>query len=255
MSATTGGSDDTLSEGSLPGLVAWVSLCMLAAALGPLLEVTVRQIWVSMGAFGLAAAVGLDVASRTRAHRHQCQQRKAAQIRLDRHLTDLTRQHVTTKELREAISRIANDVHPHDGKLARRSERRLLLECPVRVRLLNEGETWGTDSPSDAFIAHVRDISANGVGLVHTREVYGRQGFLTFELTSGETISLVAEPVWCSPQADGRHQSGWKLLEVAPPNSLASCLTETQPTSLTNTQPADLAETLEVVLEKTWHTN
>ena len=52
---------------SIPSLIAWLSLCLLAAAFGHALDTQWQIIWAEIGAFGLAAAVGLGSLEKTRA--------------------------------------------------------------------------------------------------------------------------------------------------------------------------------------------
>jgi hypothetical protein len=57
----------TVKSGRLTKLIAYLSLCMLAAAFGAIIGPAWSQWWAIFGSFGLASAVGLDVAGRLRA--------------------------------------------------------------------------------------------------------------------------------------------------------------------------------------------
>ena len=209
---------------SWPSLVAWLSLCILAAAWGRLLPPMARFAFLNMGSFGIVAAVGLELAARSRVNRCQALQESFAQERVKRELKELTRRKVTIEDWRTAFRRVADDVHERDKKqLGRRGESRLAFQCPARVAPLEESDAWQKDE-ADVFTAYVRDVSGDGVGLVHNRPVDDRDVMLTFSLASGESVSLAASPVWCSLQADGRHRSGWKLIDAERP--AASCSEE-----------------------------
>jgi hypothetical protein len=50
---------------SLPADIAWLSTCILSASGGHLIDEVMDTTWFLFGAFGLIAAVGLEIASRT----------------------------------------------------------------------------------------------------------------------------------------------------------------------------------------------
>jgi membrane protein implicated in regulation of membrane protease activity len=71
---------------SLSAYIAWISTCLLAAAAGHLIDDFTRVTWILLGAFGLVAAVGLQVASRTFASRQNQKLQRANQRRIERQL-------------------------------------------------------------------------------------------------------------------------------------------------------------------------
>jgi ABC-type transport system involved in cytochrome bd biosynthesis fused ATPase/permease subunit len=71
---------------SLSAYIAWLSTCLLAAAAGHLIDDHVRTTWLLLGAFGLVAAVGLQIASRTFQSRQNQKLQSANQLRLRRQL-------------------------------------------------------------------------------------------------------------------------------------------------------------------------
>jgi hypothetical protein len=73
-------------KSSFHGLIAWLSVCLLATAWGPRLDASLRERSAEMGAFGLAAALGLEATGRTRKHMKNRSQQKAASRRLARNL-------------------------------------------------------------------------------------------------------------------------------------------------------------------------
>jgi hypothetical protein len=50
---------------SLSAYIAWMSTCLLSAAVGHLIDDSMEATWFFMGTFGLIAAVGLQIPSRT----------------------------------------------------------------------------------------------------------------------------------------------------------------------------------------------
>ena len=71
---------------SLSAYIAWISTCLLAAAAGHLIDDFTRVTWILLGAFGLVAAVGLQVASRTFESRQNQKLQRANQRRIERQL-------------------------------------------------------------------------------------------------------------------------------------------------------------------------
>jgi hypothetical protein len=71
---------------SLSTYIAWLSTCLLAAAAGHLIDDYTRTTWLVLGTFGLVAAVGLQVASRTSKVREAEKLQRAAQLRMERQL-------------------------------------------------------------------------------------------------------------------------------------------------------------------------
>jgi hypothetical protein len=71
---------------SLSAYIAWLSTCLLAAAAGHLIDDITRTTWLVLGTFGLVAAVGLQVASRSFVARYNEMQQRASQRRMDRQL-------------------------------------------------------------------------------------------------------------------------------------------------------------------------
>lgn len=67
---------------SLPSLIAWLSLCAFSAGWGPHFGSDAGRLFIAVGAFGLVAAVGLDVVERQRQWRQSWAQRRASHRRM-----------------------------------------------------------------------------------------------------------------------------------------------------------------------------
>ncbi|HVU86449.1 MAG TPA: hypothetical protein VHD36_03965 [Pirellulales bacterium] len=68
-------------------LIAWLSVCMLAAAWGARMGPEWVTAWRDWGAFGLTAAVGLNVADRLRLARRKRREEADAQQLLERRIS------------------------------------------------------------------------------------------------------------------------------------------------------------------------
>src|SRR5580704_16429963 len=72
---------------SLPALIAWLSVCLLAASCGSWLGPGFSEIWAGFGLFGLASALGLDFTERRRAELKRRAQTLLLQDRFERNLS------------------------------------------------------------------------------------------------------------------------------------------------------------------------
>ena len=205
---------------SLTSLIGWLSLCLLAAGWGVQLDSTVRQLWANFGLFGLASAIGLEVVQRTRRVHRRRKQRRTTDRRIGQNLTKLAAANATIKQLNAALRRIAEEEQESDQSAnERRGETRLPFSCAVQVTPLDYSGRPSTEDGDSTFTAHIRDISAGGVGLIHNQPIPSERVMLTFKLGRGETISIVAELTWRHHQPDGMYSSGGKLIEVMAPVS------------------------------------
>ena len=68
-------------------LIAWLSVCMLAAAWGAKMGPEWVASWRQWGAFGLSAAVGLNIADRMRAAKRRRQAEATAQQVIERRIS------------------------------------------------------------------------------------------------------------------------------------------------------------------------
>ncbi len=118
---------------SMPGLIAWLSVCLLTAAMGRSLDEQWQIIWAEMGAFGLAAAVGLGSLERVRQTRLQRSRDQALQARFERGLARLKQHSATIDSINSAVRKLAQQVAVDmRGKLgkAHRNRRRACDRSP-----------------------------------------------------------------------------------------------------------------------------
>ena len=216
MRRTTGDHADVTKPTSLPSQIAWLSVCLLAAGWGTGLDPALGKLWQIWGLLGLASATGLDVAWRARRMCKKRTQQKSFQQRAVRNLTNLAAQAETSKKISVAVRHIIEDREQHSGAplAGQRCDGRLPLQCTVQVTPLDDGPSTSEGINATAFSAYVRDISANGVGLMHNQTIDSRHVMLTFDLLDGKSIALVAHCQWQHVEADRRYSSGWKLVGV-----------------------------------------
>jgi hypothetical protein len=95
MNVLTIGDSMTASESivlarktTLPALIAWLSVCMIAASWGPELGPSLCESWGWTGLFGLTAAVGLELTERSRLLLKIRSQVNTTNQRIDRTIAD-----------------------------------------------------------------------------------------------------------------------------------------------------------------------
>jgi len=218
-----------LANNRLVGLIGWFSVCVLAAAWGPIVEAGWRHVWSALGLFGLVSAVGLEAAQRLRLSQEQKRSQDRASLRCESAMDEIVRQNKATAAVKRAIRRIAEfaarqqvplpevdleDKIDEQVDADRRSERRARCILPVEI-LVGDGEgryvLWNKD---DSRVAYIRDVSPSGVGLVHNEPVDDERVVLRIALEDAECILLSVCVMWCRPIKEGWFTSGGKVTEV-----------------------------------------
>jgi hypothetical protein len=205
--------DDAVKSSPLPRLIAYLSLCMLAAAFGAMIGPVWSRWWAIFGVFGLASAVGLDVLNRSRARladrRRREQLALGAERKLDKMMDDLESSGAIHAALRQ-FQPGAPDPTPEDAHC--HAEPRLPLDKPVTIMRLLRYSSGAIDRLGEPLVGRVRNISRHGFGLAHDQRLERGLVLLKFDLENGEPIQFVADVFWCELQESGCYFSGGKIL-------------------------------------------
>ena len=208
--------DCTSGRRSLPSMIAWLSVCLLAAVWGPTLEPQLLKSWSIAGTLGLSCAVALEVAEQTRTRLHERARRSAAQRRLERSWPQLIayqEQSEVKSRLYDGIRRITgNDDAPRIPGTERATGDSLPQRQLVRVKPIPANESNEECDQSRIVDAYVRDISSKSIGLAHIRPLENGRVVLALNLPDGGSASIVAETQWQLTMPDGSYQSGVTLL-------------------------------------------
>jgi hypothetical protein len=94
-------------------------------------------------------------------------------------------------ELVSFVEQEIRKARPYKG-LERRSDKRYLRAMPVLVQPVDEQ----SNAVGLPFVAMTRDISASGIGLVHTEPIEHEMVALRMSFP-GKEVDLVATVVWC----------------------------------------------------------
>jgi hypothetical protein len=216
---------------SIAGLIGWLSACLLAAGWGPRLNFQLRDQWVLIGSFGLAAALGIEFSNRLRfssidevertpKSRRNARRRPAPQ-RAARIPAEAPAQPDPLAGVADALRRICQDRHLRHGSSAESpADPKTLFSESIVVRHL-QGPSLGTEESAATMNAQVRNISRDGIRLLHKERIGSPRFLLPFVLSGGETIPLLVELQWQHQLADGFYHSGGKWLKVATDDCVA----------------------------------
>ncbi|MCE9553545.1 MAG: hypothetical protein K8T91_09250 [Planctomycetes bacterium] len=216
----------TEARASVTAMIAWLSVCLLAAAWGPTLAPEGRFAWSSFGLFGLVAALGLDAIARVRRARLEQLEMENSAVVQERRLVNLDRQSRSVCATREAMRHVTEIAQQHrqqyEAALAestkavsdRRSEERTACWMPVDLLLRSYDSEDESSAEATRILAYVRDLSSTGVGLCHHQPIEETEAVVRIRAGEGDETSLLATRCWCRKSEDGWFQSGWKLVEV-----------------------------------------
>jgi hypothetical protein len=229
---------------SIPSLIAWLSLCLLAAAWGHALDSQWQIIWAEIGAFGLASAVGLGALEKTRAARAERVYNRVMQTRVECGLARLNEHSAAVDSINTAVRRLAEHAAKRRSseissvsRVKRHWQTQLLSDTPLEIVPV-EDQDEPFDSKSVAPITGaLRQISSQGVTFEHEAPFAARIVLLTFKLTN-EEISFVVDVMWSQKTVDG-YTSGGTVLAVGIPASPAA--TQAKPELTVELTPEHIA--------------
>jgi hypothetical protein len=203
------------SRGSITHLIAWLSVCLLAAATGSALDPQWRPLWAQMGAFGLASAVGLSVVARLRATRRRQAAEEAKRSTLERRMESVVSQFEPSPSLRTTVSRLCQEFleRPPDSDNSRAGcvavSARPVMITPLRRD--REGKFLVRGASTEA---HVRDLSSRGVGVAHHGQLPSSLVLLTCDASDGTALAVVVDLRWSHNLGAGDFLSGGEFIEV-----------------------------------------
>ena len=207
---------------SIPTLIAWLSLCLLAAAFGHALDSQWQIIWAEAGAFGLASAVGLGALEKTRAARAERVYNRVMQMRVECGLARLNEHSAAVDSINTAVRRLAEHAAKRRSsdvasvpRVKRRWQTQLLSDTPLEIVPVEDQDEPFDSKSVKPITGALRQISSQGVTFEHEEAFAARIVLLTFKLTD-EQISFVVDVMWSQKTVDG-YTSGGTVLAVGVP--------------------------------------
>jgi hypothetical protein len=211
--------DDAAKSTPLTRLIAYLSLCMLAAAFGAMVGSAWSRWWAIFGTFGLVSAIGLDVVNRSRARLANQTRRKQLSLQAERKLDEMLGDVESSSAIGAALRQFqpgATDPTPQGANC--QAEPRLPLNKPATIAPLLRSSGDAGYRPGEPLAARVRSISRHGFSLAHDQRLERGFVLLKFDLENGEPLQFIADVLWCELQESGCYFSGGKILEVVAPS-------------------------------------
>jgi len=207
---------------SVPSLIGWLSLCLLAAAWGRQLDERWCQIWTESGTFGLAAAVGLGSLEKTRQSRIKRKHDKALEIRFESGLDRVSQHSATIDSINAAVRRLAQqaaiDMHGKFGRSQRnrrRDQMEMVADYPLEITPIDEQAEQGIAFPSSPGV--LQQISSRVISFDHYEPIPTRTVLLTFTV-GPKRLTFVVDVTW-TQKVDESYSSGGTVLAVGVPRS------------------------------------
>ena len=207
----------TCKPDSITRLIAFLSVCMLAAAFGSTLDQVWGRTWGIFGAFGLASAVALDALGRSRERAKELRERRERSSRAQERVDKMMREKEASEVLSAALRQIqphVTDSGPQRGDL--QDGPRQPIDAPVTITPLCPS----SGKPGESVRGHVQNISHHGVGLAHDCNLNRDLVLLEITGTNGKPILLTVNILWCDIQPSGQYFSGGKVVELLGPIGL-----------------------------------
>ncbi len=205
---------------SITPLIAWLSTCLMAAGLGPLLDTHTHLLWLRGGCFGLVAAAGLEGAVRTRIRREQRRYQRALQNRCERTLQCYEAQRECQADLSTAIAHLlGGQAMPFDDPAGRHVEPPFHCSFPVDIfSVRRESASAYAETDHGLVTGRLANLSVSGFGLELDEPIARQLVVLSLLPPHDQDFDLLAELLWCQRDPDGQIRGGGRLMRV-----LAKC--------------------------------
>jgi hypothetical protein len=188
---------------------------MLAGGVSTFFNEASRTMWLSWGGFGLAAAVGLDIAARVRERMWQYELKLIANKRYERDMKYETDDKEANVAIREAVARILGRTSPalHIA-VSRRTQARNLCNLEVELHV-QQGFTGAAGNDATCTrLARITNLSGSGFELILTERLPRRRMEMIITSANGDQQKMFGEVLWDSPQDDGSIVAGGRFLDA-----------------------------------------
>lgn len=204
-----------LTHNSLSTLIAWVSSCLLAGGVSTMFSDDTRMIWMNWGYFGLVSAVGLDITARVRERLRIEQLNRVAATRFDKEVNveQETKESITA--IREVIANLLENspaqVEQHDS---RRAVSRHSCRISAEIRPNDDIEHTSAEEHASTYEVTITNLSILGFELSLDKPLHLNKIAITFATPRNGQICILAQVLWCSPDANGTYLAGGRFLKI-----------------------------------------
>jgi hypothetical protein len=173
---------NTRREVSIPSLIGWLSLCMLAATWGRTIDPQWQGWWTKAGTVGLIAAVILDRSERKRLARKAKVRENAARVISESRLAKVHEQESTRGSVIEAIHELSTYAGAD------------LNEFPLSIIPIHDDEGHDVEIQSmRSFPGALASLTPNTVSFTHNIAFDGQVALLRFKLHKSRVLCFVVE--------------------------------------------------------------
>jgi hypothetical protein len=199
----------TRREVSIPSLIGWLSLCMLAATWGRTIDPQWQGWWAKAGTAGLIAAVVLDRSERKRLSRKVKVRENAARVISENRLAKLHEQESTRSSVIEAIHELTTYAGPE------------LEGFPVDIVPISDDDLAVEIQSAHSIPGTLISTTPNTVSFSHNDAFDGQVVLLRFKLNKSRLLCFVVEIVGTQASGDGFTSTG-AVLAAGVPDSTPS---------------------------------
>lgn len=204
-----------LTHNSLATTIGFVATFLLGSGVSTLFSESVRTMWLMWGSFGLAAAVGLDVAARFRERMWIDELKLVTTSRFARNMKYETDDKEANAAIREAVARIIGRTPPVlQIATSRHTQGRYLCDLDVEL-LLDQGfkRAAGNDGTCTRH-ARVTNLSESGFELMLTEPLPHRRMEMIITAANGGRQTMFGEVLWYGPQGVKSIVAGGRFLDA-----------------------------------------
>jgi len=204
-----------LTHNSLATMIAWVSTCLLAGGVSTLFSDNARTLWMTWGSFGLAAAVGLDIAARVRLRRRTDRLNLKATKRFERDMNYANEENEANVAIREAVTRLLGQrAKVRQNGASRRTLERIPCDLEVELQLMQGDKKAASNHSAGTRFARIINLSEAGFQLTLTDKLPQQRMKMNIAAANGSRQMMLGEVLWCSPQPGGSIVAGGRFLNV-----------------------------------------
>ena len=214
-----------LTHNSLATMIAWVSSCLLAGGISTMFSESTRMLWMIWGSFGLASAVGLDVAARFRERIRIEGLNRIAANRFERDMKVESEEKESHAAIRGAVVRLLdNTPATRQSGASLRAEVRHPCKLEAEILLCQKGQQSAVKHGNVRLAAKITNLSTLGFELTLIDHLPPQRITMFISTPESGLVTMNGEVLWCSQQLEGDYLAGGRFLNVVSVDDLSPAL-------------------------------
>ena len=197
---------------SLPSLIAWLSLCMLAAAWGHTVDERWQKNWAIAGTFGIVAATGLGSLEKVRLVRNKFLRERTVRLLSEKRLAQFNEHNAALESIDKAIHRLtthaASERRKRNFKSTQSKGTAVLSKYPLKVIPIGEHDDVIDVCSARSIVGSLHKISPSVISFEHDETFTERIVLLAFKLEAEKQLCFVVNVMYTQKFTDGFTSSG-----------------------------------------------